>query len=162
MATDYREVLQELRAEEKRLEDELDAIRSMIPGAELMAKRQSARIVEPSPVAPRAPLRVSPYAGMGIKQAIIHLLVSRTAPVMPAEITRLLLDGGVQTRSNDFAGSVSSTLTQMRQEGIIDRAEEGWVIRHRPDPNGNPPINVAATDPVWIQISNALRQPSLQ
>jgi hypothetical protein len=140
MATDYCEVLKELRAEEKRLVDELEIIRGMIPGAELMAKRMPAPIRNLPPLAIPKPVS---YAGMGPKMAILELLGKAGKPLMPADITRLLLEGGIQTRSNDFAGTVGTTLTQLKSAGLVERKDEGWVTRL--DPMGNPPMNVSAT-----------------
>ncbi len=140
MATDYCEVLKELRAEEKRLVDELDIIRDMIPGAELMAKRIS---VSARNLPPHAISKAVSYADMGPRMAILKLLGESDKPLMPADITRLLLDGGIQTRSNDFAGTVGSTLTQLKIDGLVERKDEGWVTRL--DRMGNPPMNVSAT-----------------
>jgi len=161
MATDYREVLAELRAEEARLESDLEAIRAMIPGAEVMVRRMATATIDLFS-APKAPSWGRPFAGMGIRQAIIRLLAGSDRPMMPSDITRRLIEGGVETKAADFSGNVSSTLTQMRQDEIVDRVEDGWTLMHRPDAHGNPPMNVSATSPAWIAISNALRQQPAQ
>lgn len=124
MPTDYREVLKDLRAEEKRLTDELEIIRGMIPGAELMARRMP-EAAEPQ-LLPTSHTKA--FAKMGTREGILHLLGGANRPLMPAEITRMLLEGGVQTRSTDFSGMVGSTLTQLRGDDLVERKDEGWVI----------------------------------
>jgi hypothetical protein len=131
MATNYRDVLEELKAEEKRLVAELEAIRAMIPGAEVMASRMppvQALSFQPPPT----PARIT-FSGVGPKQAILNLLAQSEKPLMPAEITRQLLEGGIQTRSTDFSGMVGSTLTQMKGDNLVERKDEGWVLTPRPD-----------------------------
>ena len=155
MAIDYVALLAELRAEEQQLQKDIDAVRSAIAGAEVMARKQ------PLLSLPfREIMSNRPYEGMGTKQAILRLLADTPKPIMPMELSRILIERGVKSSANDFAGNVSSTLTQMRQEGIIDRLEDGWVITMRPDPMGNPPMNVQATDPIWMKIATVLRLPS--
>lgn len=160
MATNYRELLEELRIEETRLQSDLEAIRGMISGAEVMLRRTSLPLFASTPTPKQEAGRR--FEGMGVRQAIIRMLADSLKPLMPSEIAISLRSGGVDSRSNDFPGLVSSTLTQLRQESIIDRKEEGWVIAMRPDPLGNPPGSVSETDPTWVKISNALKQPSVQ
>jgi hypothetical protein len=50
MATDFWEVLKEMRDEETRLEAELKTIRATIPGIELLAKRSQAPFPYPIPL----------------------------------------------------------------------------------------------------------------
>ncbi|HEY5328663.1 MAG TPA: hypothetical protein VIJ79_02165 [Acidobacteriaceae bacterium] len=129
MATDYRQVLKELREEESRLKSELDVIRTMIPGAELMAKRMPTHVVSNHPAG--LTLLTAPYSGMGPKQAIQTYLQSEKVPRMPSDIVKALIEGGIVTRANDFSGMVGSTLTQMKAEGLLDRVEDGWQLKVR-------------------------------
>ncbi len=125
MAIDYHKMLTDLRSEEQRLVTELDAVRAMIPGAEVMARRMPSSA--PSPPLPISMSRF-PYFGMGTKEAILRLLSTSANPLMPSDITKALLEGGVQTRASDFAGTVGSTLTQMKGETLVERKEDGWVV----------------------------------
>jgi hypothetical protein len=128
MATDYREVLKELRAEEKKLENDLAAIRAMIPGAEVMVARMTpaskAVWVSSSQMSPTS----SKFSGMQVKEAILRLLSETPKPLMPAEITKALMEGDVQTKSQDLSGNVASTLNQMKNE--IERVEGGWRLKN--------------------------------
>jgi hypothetical protein len=125
MAIDYWQVLKEMRDEEVRLESELKTIRSTLPGVELLAKRNP----PPPPVwtVPVAPLSV--YMFMGTKQAITHYLGAQTSPKMPADIAKALLEGGIVTKSSDFAGMVATTLTQMKADYLVERLEDGWQLK---------------------------------
>ena len=118
MAIDYHEVLAELRAEETRLLAELNTVRSSIPGIEILAKRQL-RVSAPP---------MARFAGMGTKEAILTLLRGSERPLMPAAIARLLMEGGIQTKSADFPSTVTSTLNQMKAENLVTRVEEGWKV----------------------------------
>jgi hypothetical protein len=133
MATDYRQVLKELREEEVRLESELKIIRDAIPSLEMLANRiPVSHTVGASPVRD-LPLngnaKLPPYARYGTKQAIHHYLSFQNAPKMPSEITQALLEGGIVTRSTDFGGMVGTTLTQMKADGLVARVEDGWIVR---------------------------------
>ena len=136
MATDYQEVLKELRAEEARLESELEIIQATIPGVELLAKRMTTQPVTaeimfgPPKSLPVETVGFFPYSGMGTKQAIVRYLNSQPFPQMPSVIAQALLDGGIQTKSADFAGMVATTLTQMKAyDGTVERVETGWKIK---------------------------------
>jgi hypothetical protein len=120
METDFRKVLKELRAEEKRLDDELLVIRKTIPGIELMASK----------MAPEAGARATRYASMGTREAILNLLTEEhTNSLTRDQISETLLAGGIRTTATDFAGSVSTTLSQLRASGHVDRVEDRWKIR---------------------------------
>lgn len=144
MAIDYRQVLKELRDEESRLEAELEVIRSTIPGVELMASRTPEPYKELTPeeafgnslqysnisLSPgQASFSIQgPYTGMGTKQAILTFLRASAFPQMPSFIAKSLLDGGIVTRSSDFASMVATTLAQMKSEGLVERLENGWRL----------------------------------
>jgi hypothetical protein len=71
-----------------------------------------------------------PYAGIGTKEAITHYLKFQSLPQMPAVIAKALLEGGIQTKSADFAGMVATTLTQMKSyDGTVERVEDGWKLK---------------------------------
>lgn len=117
MATDYREVLRDLKREEKRLESELLTIRSMIPGAELMASRMPSIQIPSNRI----------FQTMGIKEAVITYLGRQVSPVASGDIVRELINGGIQTKSSDFAGSVNSTLYQLKGKEI-EKVSDGWKL----------------------------------
>jgi hypothetical protein len=126
MAIDYHEVLAELRAEETRLLAELNTVRASIPGIEILAKRQL-RVSAPP---------MARFAGMGTKEAILRLLRGSERPLMPADIARLLMEGGIQTKSADFPSTVTSTLNQLKAENLVSRVEDGWQLG-----NGRRPLS---------------------
>jgi hypothetical protein len=121
METDFRKVLKDLRAEEKRLDTELSTIRAMIPGAELMASRM--------PIS-REPERMI-FNTMGTKDAIIALLATQTSPVVSGDIVKELINGGIRTTSSDFSSSVGSTLYQLKKDGAIEKLEDGWRLKRQ-------------------------------
>jgi hypothetical protein len=138
MAIDYREVLKDLRAEEARLAGELETIRSTIPGVELLAKRVFPETINlPLPVRPIT--AKGKYSDMGPKEAISQLLGEVLEYMMPSDIAKTLLDGGVVTKSGDFVGMVGTILTQMKGDGLVERSEYGWKLKNRVI---NPPMNL--------------------
>ena len=124
METDFRNALRELRAEERRLEDELQVIRRTLPGLELMASRMP----------PEENSHTVRYAKMGTKQAIMELLKQEDTNTLSksltaAQIAQLLLAGGIQTKSTDYVRSVSTTLSQLGMDGLVERVEDRWKIK---------------------------------
>ena len=117
MNTDFRSALEELRAEEKRLQGELDVVRASIPGLEFLMRRDQPKAVPP----------MARFSGMGVKEAITQLLTDNS-PLMPSDITRFLLEGGIQTRAADFVSTVASTLNSMKADGLVERVENGWRL----------------------------------
>jgi hypothetical protein len=130
MATDFWEVLKEMRDEETRLEAELKTIRATIPGIELLAKRSQAPFpyLQPAPSYLTVNHLAKPYTLMGTRQAITSYLESESVPRMPSDITKALIDGGIVSKSTDFAGMIGSTLTQMKGDGLVERVEDGWRL----------------------------------
>jgi hypothetical protein len=119
METDFRRVLRDMRAEERRLEEELTVLRRSIPGIELMVSRMP-------PEANAASLK---YAQMGTKEATLHLLTESGNSLTAVDVAESLLAGGIRTRATDFYGSVSSTLSNLKSEGLVDRVEDRWKIK---------------------------------
>jgi hypothetical protein len=118
MTSDYRAVLNELRAEEKRLLAELEIVRSSIPGVELLSRRT--QMVEVPPMAR--------FSAMGTKEGILTLLEEHQKPLASGDISRLLLEGGIQTKATDFTSTVTSTLNTLKTDGLVYRVEDGWTV----------------------------------
>ena len=120
MESDFRKVLREMRAEEKRLDEELTVLRRSIPGIELMVSRMP----------PETHSQASKYALMGPREAALHLLTEESGNALThIQIADTLLAGGIKTRSSDFYNSLSTTLSQLRSDGAIERVEDRWKIK---------------------------------
>jgi hypothetical protein len=109
-------------------------VRAAIAGIEILEKRTSTQSqlfgppVSPTPTTPSAS---STYAGMGTRGAIMAYMRSAGEPRFPAAIANALLEGGVVTKSGKFGRMVTSTLAQMKMDGLVDTTPHGWILRDK-------------------------------
>jgi len=110
MATDFRQILEKLKAEEQLLMARWAAVRDAIPSIELLASQG----LRPDFEAVRSPvtsyivdLSLPPhgnkYSALGTQDAILHLLLEQSGNALTTQqITDALLAGGIRTSSTDF------------------------------------------------------------
>jgi uncharacterized protein YegP (UPF0339 family) len=120
MATDFREVLKTMKEEEQRLLKELAVVRDAIPAIQMMADRMN------------NPTLLGKYSAMGTKEAILQLLNEYKHTLSTAEISEALIEGGIRTTAVDFPASVSTTLSQLKTVGQVDRIEDRWMAVRSP------------------------------
>lgn len=136
MAIDYQEILKELRAEECRVQEELDTLRDALGALEIMASKMS----------PATPSRNGSmkqkqiYTMMGTKDAILYLLSTLDRPIKVADISRNLLSGGLHSRADDFSSTIYSSLTQLKATGLVERMKHGWILASSKEDINNIPI----------------------
>ena len=117
---DYREVLLEMERERNKVQAELDILNDGIAAIEVMMRKQMTIQVTQSNAA---------FNGLGTKEAILKLLSSQGDPLSAGMIAQKLLEGGIQTRSADFVGTVRSTLHPLASSGEIERVEDGYRLK---------------------------------
>jgi hypothetical protein len=116
MAFNFEEGIAELRAQEKRLEEELEEVRAAIPALVRLRNRQ----VLPPVTASKK------FSGMGATKAIPQVLREVEVPLTSSEILDRLRAGGWTTGSQKPLSTVSATLSQLE---TVERVGEGWRLR---------------------------------
>lgn len=113
------ELTKEQRRLEKRLgeiEDELDSISTVLGLIEKRRTRINERQIRLIPEE-----KSNAYANMAFKEAILSLLSTDPEKKwQPKEITEALLNGGFETKSKNFGGTVRATLQNFRKEEILE------------------------------------------
>jgi len=130
---DYEEAVAELRAEEKRLSEELRQVRLAIPA--MVALRNRNRATAPVPVADpsrkrdSAPSDPGSMAGMGPSQAIREYLKGVEIAVTVREIYDALKARGWASEAVRPGTVLSSTLRQLAQAGEVEKVGDGWRLK---------------------------------
>lgn len=139
MAINYDEAIAELRAEEKRLDDELGQVRAAIPA--MIVLRNRYRASQPTPPLPKNYIQARPltevlanevagpvgrFLGMGATKAIPILLKDVDVPLTTSEIyDRLKAEGWASTAQSPI-GTLSATLGQLKD--VVEKIGEGWRL----------------------------------
>jgi len=151
MSIDYDEAIAELRSEEKRLEEELNQVRAAIPGMIILRNRSRAQGTI-SKISDQGDLRqltlkgTGRFTGVGATKAVSILLGESTIAMTSREIFDSLKAQGWTTEADRPLGTLSATLKQMGDKGVLERVGEGWKITTKPsvvaapswNPNGQP------------------------
>jgi len=153
MSLDYDEAIAELRAEEKRLEEELNQVRAAIPGMIILRNRSRSKSSVASAPTPNGTIQLpfvsGRFAGVGTTKAIPILLGEAHAPLVSREIFDALKAQGWTTEAERPLGVVSATLRQLEEKKIVERVGEAWRVK-----SSRPVITVPGFS------SNASQQPS--
>jgi hypothetical protein len=144
MPVDYAEVLKEIEVEEERLLTELNTIRAAKPAIMRLLASKKSNPVEPL----KLPLR-GQFVGMGATKAIpLHL-----KNIEFAVTSRQIMDGlkaeGWTSESKDHLATVSATLSQLKDMGIVRRLGDGWMLARTTisAPNGSWEMSIAQQQP---------------
>jgi hypothetical protein len=124
MPVDYEEVLRDLKAQEKALQDELDIVQGALPAIEKMA----AKSAKPAPAPAWVPVS-GKYSGMYATEAIPDALKGETFPLTTAQIAEKVKAGGLRSAAQNFVASVSATLSQLKDRNIVEKVGDGWRLR---------------------------------
>jgi hypothetical protein len=118
MPADYAEVLKDLDAQITSLEAEIATLRAGRPTIVLLRNKYNP-VVAPSWKA---------YTGLGPTDAIPLLLKNEELPLTTLEIATKLHAGGVKSSAQNFAASVSATLSQLRDKKIVRKVGDSWIL----------------------------------
>ncbi|MDE3188633.1 MAG: hypothetical protein KGM96_14055 [Acidobacteriota bacterium] len=138
MKEHYEAVLRDMESQEARLEAQLAKIRAARPA--ILALMEDA---SPKPITGPSLFNPPKYAGMGPKEAVIHLLSLSQHPMDTSDIEIELRNGQVKTSAEDFPAVVKSTLANLKKDGVVERLEDGWRLKPRstsvdPSPSWSP------------------------
>jgi hypothetical protein len=165
MPVDYAEVLKELEAEEGRLMTELNTIRSAKPAILRLLENQKfdELRIDTTPVLP-----VGRFVSMGATKSIPIYLKDKTMALTSRQIMDGLKAEGWTSESGDHLATVSATLSQLRDKGILRKIGDGWMMDSTPL-NAIPSNDVVTKSPpapnsfaATHLYPNASRQPSEQ
>jgi len=123
---DYEEAVAELRAEEKRLSEELRQVRLAIPA--MVALRNRNRATAPVPVADPSRKRDSAPSDPG-SMAIREYLKGVEIAVTVREIYDALKARGWASEAVRPGTVLSSTLRQLAQAGEVEKVGDGWRLK---------------------------------
>jgi hypothetical protein len=126
MPADYDQVLKDLDEQIGKLEAEIATLKAGRPTIVVLRNKYN-------PPIQRVPLTPGQFAGMGPTDAIPLVLDGVVFPLTTAEVADKLLAGGITSKAKDFPASVSATLGQLRDKGIVVRVGEGWRLKTRGD-----------------------------
>lgn len=174
MALNYDEAIAELRAEEKRLEQELEQVRAAIPGMIVLRNRSrfgdQSIVVEP-PKLHRHGIVLGNLTGVGPTKGIQEVLKVAETPMNTREIFEAMRAQGWTTDAQKPVGVISATLIQLEKNGIAERVGESWRLKRKASPYGEIPgrSEVTAFNPIErviysppTTISSVPAQPSVQ
>lgn len=123
MPVNYAEVLKALETEEGRLLTQLSTVRAAKPAIILLMNSQ-----KPEEQIPEFEPGLEPvgrFAGIGATKAIPILLAEKSVPMTTREIMDALKAEGWTTNSTDPVGTVSATLSQLR-DSAVTKVGDGW------------------------------------
>jgi hypothetical protein len=66
---------------------------------------------------------------MGPTNAIPFVLKGEPFPLLTSQIAEKLQAGGVRSQATDFPASVSATLGQLRDKGVVEKVGDGWRLK---------------------------------
>jgi hypothetical protein len=125
MPADYGEVLKDLDAHISALEAEIATLRAGRPTIVLLRNKYSS----PAPA-----LKSAVYSTMGPTDAIPLLLKDEELPLTTAEVAARLISGGIKSNAQNFAASVSATLSQLKDKKIVRKVGDAWTLEEsQPD-----------------------------
>ena len=122
MPVDYVEVLKELKAQEKALQDELDIVRGALPAIEKMAAKSAKPVPAWVPVTGK-------YSGMYATEAIPDALKGEVFPLTTAQIADKVKAGGLRSAAQNFVASISATLSQLKDRNVVEKVGDGWRLK---------------------------------
>ncbi len=122
MPVDYAEVLKELEAEEGRLMTQLNTVRAAKPAIMLLMNNQKS---EPPIVSP--PLPAGRFARFGATRAIQIYMTGNTVALTSRQIMDGLKAEGWTSESEDHLATISATLSQLRDKGVVRKSGDGWL-----------------------------------
>jgi hypothetical protein len=79
---------------------------------------------------PSAPPRTGLYAGMSIKESVIHYLLKKGAPASTSELVKVLRDGGKESESKSFYRTVFNMLTHASERKVpqVVKIDSKWAL----------------------------------
>jgi hypothetical protein len=122
MPADYDQVLKDLDEQIVKLQAEIATLQAGRPTIVVLRNKYNPPIQQA--VGP-----VGQFASMGPTDAIPLALKGQFIPLTTAQIADKLQAGGVNSKAKDFAASVSATLGQLRDKGVIERVGDGWRLK---------------------------------
>ena len=122
MPVDYVEVFAEIEAEEARLLTQLNIVQAAKPAIQALRDRQ----LNYAALTKRL---VGRFAGMGATKAIPMLLEGKTVPMTYREVHDALKSEGWTSASSDPAATVSATLSQLKDAGLVRKVGEGFLAQ---------------------------------
>jgi hypothetical protein len=126
MPVDYGEVLKDLDAQIASLEAEVATLRAARPTIVLLRNKYSPPLAAPVS-------KSGIYSTMGPTNAIPLVLKGEPFPLLTSQIADKLQAGGVKSQATDFPASVSATLGQLRDKGIVEKVGDGWKLKTNND-----------------------------
>jgi hypothetical protein len=129
MAADYDQVLKDLDEQVAKLEAEIATLKAGRPTIVVLRNKYPSTMFAPI----FAPPVAAPYANLGPTDAIPLVLKGIIFPLSTSAIADKLGAGGVKSNAQDFVRSVSATLGQLRDKGIVVKVGDGWRLKTNED-----------------------------
>jgi hypothetical protein len=148
MPVDYVEVLKELKAQEKALQDELDIVRGALPAIEKMATKALQTWPPPPPTVS------GKYSSMYATEAIPDALKGEVFPLTTSQIADKVKAGGLRSTAQNFVASVSATLSQLKERNIVEKVGDGWRLKAPPPPFEETPSVIIGSIPAKVEAEN--------
>ena len=135
MAINYDEAIADLRAEEKRLQEELAQIQASIPGLIVLRNRAKMTVLSPDSRSQANVYNGGRFSRMGATKAIPEVLKDSSIPLATSKILDLLRAEGWKTNSQNPTGLLSATLGQLVERGVVEKVGNGWRLKTAPAPS---------------------------
>lgn len=128
MPADYEEVLKDIDAQIAAHQAKIHTLQAARPTILMLQKE----------IAPKLPpgYNPGPYANMGPTDAIPVVLKGQALPLTTAQIAERLQAGGVRSNAQNFVASVSATLSQLKDKGIVRKVGDSWKLEEESAESG--------------------------
>ena len=131
MSQELNNLQQQLKAERKKLIEELNEIDNKLGPIEIVLNLLKKD--EPKPVQKFVRSRLKKLAGFSFKQAVIIVLKESQSELAPKDISEALKKQGYKTKAKNFKATARNQLIYLRKSGEVNsrKTEKGYLYSHK-------------------------------